>query len=132
MTLSVSDRLDILDVLVRADNAASRRDANAYVELFTDDAVLDGGEGVHVGKEMLRRAVGPIWASEGAATLHLTLNPTLEVVASRTDEVLANSILLILQPGAPPHVLTAAIISQRLRRAGAYWQIAQRTVKTFA
>jgi ketosteroid isomerase-like protein len=131
MTLSVSDRLDILDVLVRADDAASRRDADAYVELFTDDAVLDGGQGVHVGKEMLRKAVGPIWASEGNTTLHLTLNPTLELIASSTDEVIANSVLLILLPGAPSRVLTAAIISQRLRRTGAFWQIAQRTVKNF-
>ena len=40
MTLSVSDRLDILDVLTRADTAATMRDADAYVNLFTDDAQL--------------------------------------------------------------------------------------------
>jgi hypothetical protein len=48
MSLAVSDRLDILDVLARADNAASRRDPDAYVELFTDDVVLDGDQGTHV------------------------------------------------------------------------------------
>jgi ketosteroid isomerase-like protein len=130
MSLAVSDRLDILDVLAQADNAASRRDPDAYVELFTDDVVLDGDQGTHVGKETLRQAVGPIWANEGTATLHLTLNPTLEIVASSGDEVIAHSVLLIVQPGASPQILTAAIITQRLRRIGAFWQIGHRTVKT--
>jgi hypothetical protein len=130
MSLAVSDRLDILDVLARADSAASRRDRDAYVELFTDDVVLDGDQGIHVGKETLRQAVGPIWANEGTATLHLTLNPTLENVGSSTDEVIANSVLLIVQPGASPHILKTAIITQRLRRIGAFWRIGHRTVKT--
>jgi hypothetical protein len=130
MSLAVSDRLDILDVLARADNAASRRDRDAYVELFTDDVVLDGDQGTHVGKEALRLAVGAIWANEGTATLHLTLNPTLEIVRFRSDEVIAHSVLLIVQPGASPHILTAAIITQRLRRIGAFWRIGHRTVKT--
>ena len=130
MSLAVSDRLDILDLLARADNTASRRDPDAYVELFTDDVVLDGDQGIHVGKETLRQAVGPIWANEGTATPHLTLNPTLENVGSSGDEVIANSVLLIVQPGASPRILTAAIITQRLRRIGASWQIGHRTVKT--
>jgi hypothetical protein len=83
MTLSVADRLDILDVLARADWAATRRDSEACVALFTDDAVLDGEKGEHRGKELLRRSVGPIWASEGAATVHLTLNAVLDLVEGR-------------------------------------------------
>jgi hypothetical protein len=74
--------------------------------------------------------VGAIWANEGTATLHLTLNPTLEIVRFRSDEVIAHSVLLIVQPGASPHILTAAIITQRLRRIGAFWRIGHRTVKT--
>jgi hypothetical protein len=130
VSLAVSDRLDILDVLARADNAASRRDRDAYVELFTDDVVLDGDQGLHVGKETLRQAVGPIWAGEGTATLHLTLNPTLEMAGSSSDEVIAHSVLLIVQPDATPQIRTAAIITQRLRRVGAFWRISHRTVKT--
>jgi ketosteroid isomerase-like protein len=130
MNLSVSDRLDILEVLARADNAASRRDTDAYVELFTEDAVLDGGQGIHVGKDRLRQGVGQIWASEGPATLHVTLNSTLESVGSSADEAIANSVLLILRPGSSPHILTAATITQRLRRIGAFWRIGHRTVKT--
>ncbi len=58
--LTGTDRLDILDVVARADDAATRRDADAYVAFFTDDAVLDGDKGEHRGKERLRQSVGPI------------------------------------------------------------------------
>jgi hypothetical protein len=50
LTLSAADRLDILDVVSRADAAATRRDADAYASLFTDDAVLDGSGVVTSGR----------------------------------------------------------------------------------
>jgi hypothetical protein len=53
MTLSAGDRLAILDVITRADEAASRRDADAYVALFTEDVVLDGTQGRYAGPEAL-------------------------------------------------------------------------------
>ena len=78
MTLAAADRLAILEVITRADEAASRRDADGYVALFAPDAVLDGTQGRHDGREELRASVGPIWAAEGPATVHLTLNPVIE------------------------------------------------------
>jgi hypothetical protein len=130
VSLSVSDRLDILDVLARADTAASLREADAYVELFTEDAKLDGAQGVHMGKETLCQAVGPIWASEGPASLHLTLNAMLDRVGPNNDEVVANSVLLIVKPGTSPQILNVSIITQHLRRVGASWRISHRSVRT--
>ena len=57
---ATADRLAILDVISRADEAASRRDADAYVALFTPDAVLDGAQGQYAGREALRASVGKI------------------------------------------------------------------------
>jgi hypothetical protein len=130
MSLSVSDRLDILEILARADNAATMRDADAYVALFTDDAQLDGAQGVHTGKETLRQAVGPIWSREGPATLHLTLNPIIDAHAANDDEATANSVLLIVKPGRSPQILNASLITQRLKRIGKLWRITRRTVQT--
>jgi uncharacterized protein (TIGR02246 family) len=79
VTLSAADGLAILEVITRADDAASRRDADAYVELFTPDAVLDSTQGRHAGRQALRAAVGPVWSAEGPATLHLTLNQVIEL-----------------------------------------------------
>jgi len=127
MTLSAGDRLDILDVIGRADDAAGRRDADAYVSLFTSDAVLDGTQGEHAGQEALRASVGPIWAAEGPATLHLTLNPVVDA-GDRPDEAVVRSVLLIVDPAAPITIRTAAAITQTLRRTGETWRISRRTV----
>jgi uncharacterized protein (TIGR02246 family) len=127
VTLSAADQLAILAVITRADEAASRRDADGYVELFTEDAVLDGTQGRHAGRQALRSAVGPVWAAEGPATLHLTLNPVVEPGPS-DDQATVRSVLLIIDPAAPPALRTAAAITQELRRTEGSWRITRRTV----
>jgi ketosteroid isomerase-like protein len=127
MTLSAADRLAILDVITRADDAASRRDADAYVALFTPDAVLDGTQGRHVGREGLRASVGPIWTAEGPATLHLTLNPVIEP-GPHAGKAVARSMLLIIDPALPPAIRAVAVITQELRRTEGSWRITRRTV----
>jgi uncharacterized protein (TIGR02246 family) len=127
MSLSAADRLAILDVITRADEAASRRDADAYAELFTEDAVLDGTQGRHAGRAAMRASLEPIWAAEGPASLHLTLNPVVEPGPSG-DVAIARSVLLIVDPATPPAIRTTAAITQELRRAGGSWRISRRTV----
>jgi uncharacterized protein (TIGR02246 family) len=129
MTLSVADRLEILDVITRADQAASDRDAEAYVQLFTEDALLDGAQGRHAGREALHAAVGPVWAAEGPATLHLTLNPVIEDLGDdRGRRAAVRSVLLIIAPGPPATIHTAAPITQILVRRNGSWNIGRRTV----
>ena len=119
MTLSVADRLDILDLLIRADSAATRRDVDAYVACFTDDAVLDGNKGEHRGKDRLRQSVGPIWESEGTTSVHLTLNPLVESADDAADLAIARSILLILKDESPTSVHSVSSIVQHLVKRGA-------------
>jgi uncharacterized protein (TIGR02246 family) len=129
MTLSVTDRLDILDVVTRADQAASSRDADAYVRLFTEDAVLDGAQGRHAGRAALRAAVGPVWAAEGTVTLHLTLNPIVEALQSDDyPQAVVRSTLLIVDPAPPVTIRAAAAITQVLERRNGSWHITRRTV----
>jgi len=129
MTLSAADRLDILDVITRADQAASNRDADAYVRLFTEDAVLDGTQGRHAGRAALRAGVGPVWTAEGPATLHLTLNPVVEAVDGDDGQrARARSILMIVDPAAPATIRAVAAITQILIRQNGSWYIASRTV----
>ena len=127
MSLSAADQLAVLEVITRADEAASRRDADAYVALFAPDAVLDGTQGQHAGREALRASVGPIWAAEGPATVHLTLNPVIEPGPS-DDQAVARSVLLIIDAVQPPALRTVALITQELRRAECSWLITRRTV----
>jgi ketosteroid isomerase-like protein len=128
VTLSDTDRLDILEVVARADAAATRRDADAYVSLFTDDAVLDGEKGEHRGKERLRRSVGPIWESEGPSSVHVTLNAVVESMGDQPDRAVATSVLLILQGTSPIVIHSASAITQHLVKTGSSWLIERRSV----
>ena len=127
MSVSAADRAAILDIVGRADAAATSRDARAYADLFTDDAVLDGTQGHHAGSATLLNAVGPIWAAEGPATLHLTLNPVVDP-GDGPDEAVVHSILLIIDPAQPIAIRTAAAITQTVRRHGETWRISRRSV----
>jgi hypothetical protein len=127
VTLSVADRLEILDVIARADEAASRRDADGYVALFALDAILDGAQGRHAGREEIRSSVGPIWAAEGPASLHLTIRPVIDP-GPGGDQAIARSVLMIVRPGSPPVIGGVAEITQELQRTGTGWLITRRTV----
>ena len=71
--------------------------------------------------------MGPIWAAEGPATVHLTLNPVIEPGPS-DDQAVARSVLLIIDAVPPPALRTVALITQELRRAERSWLITRRTV----
>jgi ketosteroid isomerase-like protein len=127
---STSDRLDILEVVARADNAATGRDADAYVSFFTDDAVLDGDKGEHRGKERLRESVGPIWASEGPMSTHVTLNAVVNEVNGDPDRAVVKSQLMILRNESRVSIASLSFITQHLVRVGSHWLIERRSVRS--
>jgi ketosteroid isomerase-like protein len=129
VTLSADDRLDIFEVLTQADSAATSRDADAYVALFTDDAVLDGGMGEHRGKSILQQSVGPIWQAEGKMSVHLTLNAVVRGVEGQPDHAVATSVLLILTGVPVTSIHSVSSIVQHLVKKGTEWQIEHRSVR---
>jgi ketosteroid isomerase-like protein len=128
MTRSAADRLDILDLLASADNAATRRDVTSYVACFTDDAVLDGSMGEHRGKAAMEGAVGPIWQTEGDTSVHLTTNAVVEPDSGADDRAVAHSVLVILA-NAPVTVHSISNITHHLVKESAGWRVARRTVQ---
>jgi SnoaL-like domain len=128
VTPNADDRWSILDLITRADDAATRRDVEGYVALFSQDGVLDGEKGEHRGRRELARAVGPVWASEGTASRHLTLNVTIDPVAGQSDRAVATSTLLIVDPGPPPVPLTVTTVVQHVDKTPQGWRITRRSV----
>jgi ketosteroid isomerase-like protein len=128
VTLSTTDRLDIFDLLARADNAASRRDAATYVSYFTDDAVLEGAKGEYRGRTALADAVTTIWAAEGTASAHLTLNAVIDPVDGHPDRATATSTLVIVDTGSSIVIRSTSTIVQRLIKTGQTWRIARRSI----
>jgi uncharacterized protein (TIGR02246 family) len=129
LPISVEDQLKIQALVARADDAASNRDVPGYLELFTDDAILDGDKGTHQGKSALQDVVARVWASEGSATRHLTLNVVLDRMDGEPAIVVATSTLLIVSAGAAPALLTVSAISQQVVDVDGSWKIRRRTVK---
>ncbi|HXW33288.1 MAG TPA: nuclear transport factor 2 family protein [Acidimicrobiales bacterium] len=127
MTLSTEDRLDIVDVVTRADAAATARNVEDYLACFTDDARLVGAKGEHNGKGQLRRSLGAIWASEGATTAHLSLNVVVDEVDN--TKAVVRSILLIVESGPPVTLLGLSAITQNVVKKGGHWRIELRNVR---
>jgi hypothetical protein len=126
--LSPNERLDILELLAFADDAATRRDVAAYVACFTEDAVLDGGMGEHRGRAAMEGAVGPIWHAEGDTSVHVTTNAVIEPDSSTDDRAVAHSVLVILA-GDPVIALSVSNITHHLVKGPSGWLVARRTVQ---
>ncbi len=126
--MNTDDRLDILELIARADSFLATGDADTYVSLFTADAVLDGPTGEIAGTEALRRAVGPIWASEGATSVHLTLNAVIDPPDGGSNRAVVRSILLIVRGGDPPAIRNVSDIVQHVVKTNGSWRVERRSV----
>jgi hypothetical protein len=126
--LSPTDRLDIGDLVVRADSLATRRDAEGYAALFISDAIVDGAEGVHEGTEQLQSDEAVIWSGEGDVSLHLTLNVEVHEVQGNLNAATANSVLVILEGEGATTIRSVSFIEQEFVRDDEVWKISRRTV----
>jgi uncharacterized protein (TIGR02246 family) len=127
VSLDPADRLEILQLVARADNCASARDAEGYAALFTKDAVMDGDMGRAEGRAQLAETVARVWAREPAGTLHLTLNA---VVDESAKETVVSSTMMMIASGSPGSVIGSARVVQTVRRTDEGWRIAERRIAT--
>jgi uncharacterized protein (TIGR02246 family) len=127
MTLEASDSLEILQLVARADACATTRDAEGYVALFTEDAVMEGDMGNVRGRDALAAAVARVWDGEAEGTLHLTLNAVIE--ESGTEPSVASTLVLLTPLSASP-VAGTAEVHQGVRRTSSGWRISSRSIKT--
>lgn len=126
MSLAAEDMLAILDLVARADDAATRRDVEGYVALFTPDGVLDGAQGDYAGRAALRAATQDVWAREASTSRHLTANPV--VVQGETGDTAVVTSTLVILAGAAPELVAVADIRQEIMRTSEGWLITHRHV----
>jgi uncharacterized protein (TIGR02246 family) len=125
VSLSAEDSLAILQLVTEADACASARDAEGYVELFTEDGVLIGAMGTATGRAELIATVAAVWFEEPSGTLHLTLNPTID----ETDyDPAVHSVTLRIIPGESPRIIGVARVRQTLQWTPEGWRIAVREI----
>src|ERR1700744_3968725 len=63
MSLTAAESLEITQLVTRADNCATARDADGYAKLFTGDGVMRGSMGRARGRAALRDAVATVLAA---------------------------------------------------------------------
>jgi uncharacterized protein (TIGR02246 family) len=126
MSLRAADSLEIMQLVARADNCATARDAEGYAELFTEEGVMTGGMGTARGRAALRDAVTAVWTAEPPRTLHLTLNVTIEESGS---DPTVTSVMLMVTREAKPAVLGSSLVRQVVRRTADGWRIASRDIQ---
>jgi uncharacterized protein (TIGR02246 family) len=126
MSLTAVESLEIMQLVARADNCATARDADGYAELFTEDGMMTGVMGRARGRAALRDAVAAVWAAEPPRTLHLTLNVTID--ESGPDPTVT-SVMLMVTRDAKPDVLGSALVRQVVRRTAEGWRIASREIQ---
>jgi hypothetical protein len=125
VTLEASDSLEILQLIARADARATARDAEGYVALFTEDALMEGDMGSANGRDALAVAVASVWDGEAPGTLHLTLNAIIEESGPEPSVV---STLLLITPLSSSPVAGTVEVRQRVRRTSSGWRISSRTI----
>jgi uncharacterized protein (TIGR02246 family) len=123
VNLTTEDSLAILQLVTEADNCATARDVDGYVELFTDDGVMTGAMGTAAGRAEIAATAAATWFEEPAGTLHLTLNPTIE---DTDDEPAVHSVTVMVIPGDSPRILRVIRVRQTIRCTPEGWQIAAR------
>jgi hypothetical protein len=127
VTLTAEDSTVVLQLVTRADTLATARDADAYVELFTADATMDGAIGAATGRAQLRETVARVWAGEPPGTLHLTLNAVIDEDGA---DIVVNSVMLVVGSGAAPAIVGTARVRQTVVQTRRGWRIVERTIAT--
>lgn len=127
MSLDPADTFEILQLVARADDCASTRDAAGYAALFTEDAVMDGDMGRAEGRAQLAETVARVWAREPAGTMHLTLNA---VIYESAKGIGVSSTMMLVASGSPANVIGSARVVQTVRRTEEGWRIAERRIAT--
>lgn len=125
MSLTAAESLEIMQLVTRADDCATARDADGYAQLFTEDGVMTGAKGPAQGRAALKAAVTAVWATEPRETLHLTLNVTIDETDS---DPTVTSVMLMITRETPPAVHGSALVRQVVRRTSDGWRIASREI----
>ena len=126
MTLSAADRLAILEVITRADDAPAAGTPTPTSSCSRRTPCWTAPRACTPAVRHCAPRSGRM-SAEGPATLHLTLNPVIEPCPS--DDQAVHVRTAIIDPARHP-IRTAAAITQELRRTDGSWRITRRTVAT--
>lgn len=124
MTLSIEDRLEILDLAARYSHATDQGDGEALADTFTDDGVFEGageprkGRAAHVAATNAR--------PPGVVMRHFVSNPVIEGDGDQATMKLYVEVKNLADEAKP---LLVGCYHDELRRVDGRWKFARRVVE---
>jgi uncharacterized protein (TIGR02246 family) len=130
MSTSLDDEKSIRDLLAAYCFCADRADADAFVELFTEDGVWDRGRwGRLEGRKALHDYMSAASAKAAGkpTTRHLSAN---ELVSVTRDTATARSYVLVMDVApTPPLALVVGTYEDEFERVGGRWRFKSRSLR---
>lgn len=130
--VALADRLAVAELLARYAEAVDRRlPVETMLEVFTDDAVIDGPWGRHVGCDGISEWVRVGQTRAASQFRHLISNVLVEE-ATRADELAVRAYFVQYatdaEGGATPKLVYVGTYDCTARRQGETWRLAKRIV----
>ncbi|WP_283679617.1 nuclear transport factor 2 family protein [Lentilactobacillus sp. Marseille-Q4993] len=114
----------IVKLMIDADSAATDRNVDRYLELFTDDATIYGEVGHSDDSENLRAFINATWQNEPKGTVHICANPLVDEISG--DEATARSVLVLINRHS--NSFQVFQVSHKLIKGGERWQFTSREI----
>jgi uncharacterized protein (TIGR02246 family) len=125
MPLTAEDRLAILDLIGRYNQAFDYRNPDAWAATFTPDGVFGNSEGFSVQGTEALRAFAQEAAAREARGRHWN---TSHVIEGNGDTATHSCYLMVIALGEAPTIFGVGRYDDQLRKVDGQWRFAQRTL----
>lgn len=124
--LTAEDRFAILDIIAQYNLAADEKDVEATIALYTEDGYIGGDMSTGKGKDVMRRDLPDIFATEVTLKRHIASNVRFK--ERNGNEVEVGYILLVIEGGVAPLTVATSMISDTYRLVDDEWKVAKHHV----
>lgn len=127
MPLTVEDRIEILELAHRYNDAVDAHAADAWTDTLTEDGVVESPFGNPRGRAALHAWISGVIASLTTGTRHLSLNAIVDEGPGVGTATMRSSYLVLGKDQAPPTIGATGGYVDRLRKVDGRWRFEHRT-----
>ncbi len=121
MPITAVDRVEIIELAHRYNDAVDVRDVDAWVNTFTEAGAVESPFGTPAGRAALLEWITMIVGSLTEGTRHLTLNTIVDAGPEDGTAVMRSSYIVVGRDQAPPTIGATGGYTDRLRKIEGRW-----------
>ena len=119
--------IEVSAFLVKADELASQRNYEQYLDLFTPNGTIILPDKSTISLDQMNTFLHQTWGNEPAESIHLTLN--LVITSITQNEAYATTKMLIIDP-SHNKIVNIVAVNHELILVGKRWYYHSRTIQT--